>query len=105
MVHELTDPTFNDFVQKETFTVVDFYATWCPPCDRLSPVMSEIAEEYEDQITVGKLNVDENPETVQKYGVMSMPTVLVFQGGKVMSNLVGYRPKQQILEWLGLSAM
>jgi thioredoxin 1 len=105
MVHELTDLSFAAFVQKDTCVVVDFYATWCPPCERLSQIMDEIAEEYGDQLVIGKLNVDKNPETTQKYGVMSMPTIIVFQRGQVVSNFVGARPKQNMLDLLGLGVM
>lgn len=105
MVHEISDVSFDDFVQNGTFVVVDFYSTWCPPCKLLSRTMDEIAEEYGGQLLVGKINVDTNPETAQKYGVMSMPTVLVFQHGHAVSNFVGNRPKQNMLALLGLAVV
>jgi thioredoxin 1 len=104
MIRELTDEAFQGFVENEALAVVDFYATWCPPCDKLSPLLKEISDEYKDELVVGAINVDTNPQTVQKYGVMSMPTVVVFQQGEPISRLIGYRPKQTILNLLNLAA-
>jgi thioredoxin 1 len=105
MIHELTDLSFDDFVQSDIPVAVDFYATWCPPCKLLSPILDEIADEFRDKIIIGKLDVDKNPQTTQKYGIMSMPTVLVFHRGQVISNFVGYRPKKDLLDLLGLGMM
>lgn len=82
--------------------LVDFWASWCGPCQMLSPIISELAEEYEGQIRVGKLNVDEQNELAMQYQVTSIPTLLLFKGGKVASNCVGFMPKQAIIEKLNL---
>lgn len=105
MVQELNDKSFTDFVQHDGCVVVDFYATWCAPCARLSPIMEEIAGEYGDQLVVGKIDVDQNPETTEKYGVMSMPTIMVFQQGQAVATYVGFRPKQNMVDLLGLGVM
>lgn len=104
MVHELTDTSFNAFLQSEKPVIVDFYATWCQPCKRLSPLLEEIADEYRDQIAVGKLDTDLNPEITSQYGIMSIPTILVLQNGQVVDQLVGLRPKQDLVQKFGLSA-
>ena|SRR5699024_848533 len=76
--------------------LVDFWATWCGPCRMLSPVIEEIAEENDGVVKVGKVNVDEEPELAAKFGIASIPTVLLFKNGKVVSSSVGFRPKAQI---------
>ena len=80
--------------------LVDFYADWCGPCKMVAPIVAEIAEERPD-ITVGKINVDDSPELAQQYGVMSIPTLIVFKEGKPVSQIVGYRPKESIVAMLG----
>lgn len=80
--------------------LVDFYADWCGPCKMVAPIVAEIAEECPD-ITVGKINVDDSPELAQQYGVMSIPTLIVFKEGKPASQIVGYRPKESIVAMLG----
>lgn len=76
--------------------LVDFWATWCGPCRMLSPVIEEIAEENDGVVKVGKVNVDEEPELAAKFGIASIPTVLLFKNGKVVNSSVGFRPKAQI---------
>ena len=80
--------------------LVDFWATWCGPCRMLAPVIEEIAEEYEGRIKVGKVNVDDEPELAAAFRINSIPTVMVFKGGKVTNVAMGYRPKEQIEEML-----
>lgn len=82
--------------------LVDFWATWCGPCRMLGPVIAEIAEEQEGKIKVGKVNVDEEGALASKFGIMSIPTVLVFKGGEVTATSIGYKPKEDILAMLGL---
>jgi len=82
--------------------LVDFWATWCGPCKMIAPVVEEIAQEYEDKIVVAKIDVDEVPSVAAKYNVMSIPTLVVFENGKEVNRLVGFRPKAQIVAALGL---
>lgn len=74
--------------------LVDFWATWCGPCRMLAPVLEELAEEYEGRVTVGKVNVDEQPALATHFGIQSIPSVLIFKDGQLMETIVGFRPKQ-----------
>ena len=95
---EVTDATFEDRVLKaELPTVVDFWAVWCGPCKMIAPVLEEIANEYEGQFQILKLDVDNNGETAMQYGVMSIPTLIVFKGGKPVERIVGFMPKAKLL--------
>ena len=80
--------------------LVDFWATWCGPCMMLAPTVEEIAKEYEGTVKVGKINVDEEPELAATFGIMSIPTVMVFKNGEVTSTAVGVRPKDALLDML-----
>lgn len=94
----LTDENFQKEVEESKGVVlVDFWASWCMPCQMLGPVIEEIAEETQDA-KVGKLNVDESPQTAGKHEVMSIPTVKIFKDGEVVETLVGVRPKDDYLE-------
>ncbi len=98
---QVTDAGFEDDVVKSDKPVVlDFWAPWCGPCRMMEPVLKELAEEYGDKIVVGKLNVDENPATAQKYEILSIPTLLIFSGGEVAKKLVGAMPKKRLVEEL-----
>ncbi len=81
--------------------LLDFWATWCGPCKMVSPIVDEIAEEIED-ITVGKINVDEQPELAAAFGIQSIPTLVVVESGKIVNQAVGYRPKEDILKLLNI---
>lgn len=94
-VQKLNQNTFNIAIANGT-TLVDFYADWCGPCRIVSPIVDEIAEERSD-ITVGKVNVDDENALAMKYGVMSIPTLIVFKDGKEAARIVGARPKAAIL--------
>ena len=94
-VQKLNQNNFNNAIANGT-TLVDFYADWCGPCRMVSPIVDEIAEERRD-ITVGKVNVDDENALAMKYGVMSIPTLIVFQDGKEKIRIVGARPKAAIL--------
>jgi thioredoxin 1 len=94
----VTDATFKDDVLGSDKTVVvDFWAEWCGPCKMVSPVLDEIAGEHADKITVAKLNIDDNPQTARDYQIMSIPTMSVFSGGKLVKSIVGAKPKAALL--------
>ena len=89
-----------EVLQSEKPVLLDFWASWCGPCRMLSPIVDEVAEERSD-VKVGKVNVDEQPELAGEFGVMSIPTLLVFRGGKLVNQAVGARPKAGVLALLG----
>ena len=100
---KITAENFENVVLNSNKPVlVDFWATWCGPCKMIAPVVEEIAQEYEDKIVVAKIDVDEVPSVAAKYNVMSIPTLIVFENGKEVNRLVGFRPKAQIVAALGL---
>jgi thioredoxin 1 len=95
---EVTDATFADDVLKsDKPVVVDFWATWCGPCKMVAPVLDEIAGENKEKLTVAKLDIDANPATARDYQVMSIPTMIVFQDGKPVKQIVGAKPKAALL--------
>lgn len=89
-----------EVLQSEKPVLLDFWASWCGPCRMLSPIVDEVAEERGD-VKVGKVNVDEQPELAGQFGVMSIPTLLVFEQGKLVRQAVGARPKAGVLDLLG----
>ena len=82
--------------------LVDFWATWCGPCKMIAPVVEELADEYADSLVVAKLDVDQAPDIAGRYGVMSIPTLLVFENGKEVKRTVGFQSKDKLKAWLGL---
>lgn len=98
---EVTDQSFEEVVlQANLPTVVDFWAVWCGPCKMIAPVLEEIAQEYAGKLQVTKLDVDYNNESTMKYGVMSIPTLILFKGGQPVERVVGFMPKEKLLSKL-----
>jgi len=94
---EITDANFDETVLKSDRPVmIDFWAAWCGPCRALAPIVDEVAKQYGGKIVVGKMDVDKNTATPQRYGVRGIPTLLVFKGGQVREQIVGYVPKETI---------
>jgi len=97
MATEFTDSNFQDEVlNSSTPVLVDFWAVWCGPCRMIAPIVEELSSEYEGKAKIGKMNVDENRDVPMKYGIRSIPTLLIFKDGEVVDKLVGAVPKNSI---------
>ncbi len=97
----LTQSNWEDEVLNSDIPVlVDFWAPWCGPCRMVAPVVAEIAEEYQGKLKVGKLNTDEEPEIAVRYGIMSIPTIMIFKNGEVADQIIGAVPKEYLIEKL-----
>lgn len=94
---EITDATFKETIESHPMIVVDCWAPWCGPCRMVSPIIEELARDYAGKVLFGKLNVDENPMTSSQYQIMSIPTLLVFNHGKLVDKIIGALPRE-ILE-------
>ncbi len=93
----VTDSTFDQVVLESTTPVlVDFWATWCRPCQMVAPILEELTKEYAGKLTIAKLDVDQNQQTASKFRVMSIPTMIIFKQGKPVANIVGFKPKEQL---------
>ena len=96
-IFEVTDANFDQEVLKsETPVLVDFWAAWCGPCRALGPIVDELASSYNGKLKVVKMDVDRNPATPNRYKISGIPTLLVFKGGKLVEQIVGFRPKESI---------
>jgi thioredoxin 1 len=97
----VTDSTFDEIViQSANPVLVDFWATWCRPCQMVAPILEELSQEYTGKLTIAKLDVDQNQQTAQKYRVMSIPTMIIFKQGKPVANIVGFKPKDKLKQEL-----
>jgi thioredoxin 1 len=98
---KVTDTSFeSDVLNASGPVVVDYWAEWCGPCKQIGPALEEISNELAGQLTVAKLNIDENPQIPGKFGIRGIPTLMLFKDGKVASTKVGALPKNKLLEWI-----
>jgi len=100
----VSDRNFDQTVKNYPLVVIDCWAAWCAPCRAIAPVVEELAKEYSGKVVFGKLNVDENPETAQKFNVMAIPTLLVMKNGTEVDRIVGVLPKSQLEAKIGAFA-
>ena len=100
---EFTDQNFDEEVLQSGLPVlVDFWAAWCSPCQMMAPIVEELSKELAGKVKVGKLNVDESPKTAEKYGIMSIPTLILFKDGQAVKAIHGLRGKEEILKEIGI---
>jgi thioredoxin 1 len=96
---EITDANFEkEVLQSEQPVLIDFWAVWCGPCKIIAPVVEELAREYDGKLKVGKMDVDNNPEASMRFGIRSIPTLMVFKGGKVVEQIIGAVPKKNLVD-------
>jgi thioredoxin 1 len=95
---EITDSNFEEIINSDKPVLVDFWAEWCGPCKMIGPLVEELANEFEGKAIIGKVDVDTNPEVSAKFGIRSIPTLLVFKGGEIVDKQVGAVPKSVLIE-------
>ncbi len=101
----VTESTFGEEVlQSGKPVLADFWADWCGPCKMIAPVLEEIADEHQNSVKIAKVNVDENPNLANQYGISAIPTMLIFEGGKVTGKIIGFAGKEALLGKLGLTS-
>ena len=100
MAIALTNENFNEIINGDKPVLVDFWATWCGPCKMLAPVIEELAEELAGEVVVAKLDVDQAQDVAMKFGVMSIPTLIMFEGGKEVRRTVGFQPKAKLMQFI-----
>ena len=97
MALEITDTNFDELVlQSKNLVLVDFWAEWCGPCRMVTPIIEELSTEYKENVTIGKIDVDNNPDTCSKYGIRNIPTILFFKNGEIVDKQVGAAPKNTL---------
>jgi thioredoxin 1 len=99
-VLHLTDDTFEQTIQEGTPVLIDFWAEWCGPCRRMTPIIDELAVEYDGKAKIAKLDIDQHQKAATKLGIMSIPTILIYKGGSLAETIVGAVPKSQVVEAL-----
>jgi len=100
-INSTRDTSFEqDIILSDKLILVDFWAEWCGPCKQIGPILEQISDEKKDTINILKLNIDENPETPQKYGVRGIPTLMLFKEGKLIDTKVGSLPKSSLNDWI-----
>ncbi|MCK9155472.1 MAG: thioredoxin [Paludibacteraceae bacterium] len=97
MALQITDADFQEKINSNTIVVVDFWATWCGPCRAVAPIIDELSKEYEGKALIGKVDVDDNPEVCEKYGIRNIPTILFFKNGVLADKQVGSVPKTALV--------
>ena len=101
MAHEFTDANFaTDVLKSAKPVLVDFWAPWCGPCKMIGPVIEKLSKELEATVLIGKLNVDDNPQVAQQFGVMSIPTLILFKDGKPAGQVMGFQPEPKLREFI-----
>ena len=101
----ITDEEFENSILKNSgVCLVDFWAEWCGPCKQISPILEEIASEENNDITIAKINIDENPRVATDYGIRSIPTMLLFSNGELKDTKVGVLPKQELNDWIKINS-
>lgn len=100
MALEFKDESFKEEIAGDQLVIVDFWATWCGPCKAMAPTIEALHTEYEGKVKVGKLNVDENPNTSREFGIRNIPTTLFMKNGEVVDKLVGNQPRNKFVEMI-----